>query len=705
MKSIKSFFLLLLIVLYTNVIGQDAEDTVMLETVVISDKFLDEYSFNVTNHIERSELEKSEVRDVGEFLRSIPNVSGIRRGGSAIDPVVRGYKYSQLNVILNNGIRIEGGCPNRMDPVTSHIEAEDIDHIEITKGPFSMKYGPSFGGMINLVSMAPSPAEEFEIHVDGTAGFESNWNGRKFSGSISGGNRKVYFQAGGGYRNYGNYESGSREGLDTTFIAGFRKYNMNAKLGFSINPLQNLILSWNGIHGRDVMFPALPMDERSDDTNMYSIDYQAEYLSPLIRSLEAKIYLSDVYHVMDNSHRPSYATMQMVSDVNAVNTGGRASVSVQLGKHGFTSGIDYEHIYKDGKRVGVMNMMGTTSQKTSNLWLDALISNTGVFTEYKTFFSSYELFAGLRLDYNTASSGDTIKVVSEDVIFFDETASEFFNVSASLGIRKKINKWMDISVGIGRGTRSPNMLERYIKLLPVGYDRYDYLGNPLLKPEINNEIDLTFEMNPEMIGSFYVNFFYSYVTDYISANLLPSSIIKPQSSGVLGVKQFYNADHITSRGFEFGFRSAEQFKLGGDFIAAFTYGVIPQVTKYVINGSEVVDEVEITNDALPEIPPFEATMNIYYRLLEGNLIPRITVRAVARQGHISEAFYEQPTPGFCVLNISAKYRINRFTEINAGIMNVLDRSYYEHLNRRIIGSDISLYEPGRVLFATLFVKI
>jgi iron complex outermembrane recepter protein len=705
MKRSTFSLLFVLIFLSTLLKAQEAEDTIMLEVVVITDKIVDDYKFNITNHIDRTSLQTSNVRDVGELLRSVPNVSGIRRGGSAIDPVVRGYKYSQLNVILNNGIRIEGGCPNRMDPVSSHIEAEDIEHIEIIKGPFSMKYGPSFGGVINLVSPFPEPSEKFEIHANAVLGLESNWNGKKMHGSISGGNQIVFFQVGGGYRNYGNYQSGSREGLDTTFISGFRKYNTSAKLGFAIKGNHRLIASWDGIHGRDVMFPALPMDEKTDDTNIYAIDYQASNISPFIRSLEAKIYLSDVYHVMDNSNRASFSNMQMVADVDAVNTGGRAALNMQIGKHRLLTGMDYENILKDGKRVGVMSMMGTTSKSMKNLWLDSRIHNTGIFAEYKTFFSAWELSAGLRADYNTATSGDTLKIISDGVEYFNDVSSEYFNLSASLGIRKRINSWMDISVGIGRGTRSPNMLERYIKLLAVGYDRYDYLGNPQLKPETNNEIDLTFEIREETIGQIYLNFFYSYVQDFIAANLLPSSVVKPQSLGVLGVKQFYNADYITSKGFEFGFKTPERHRLGGDIVAAYTYAVIPAVTKYIAQGTEVVDAVELNNDALPEIPPFEMTMNIYYRMMKGNLVPRLTIRAVAMQDHVAEAFYEVPTPGFCVLNLSAKFQLNRFAGINAGITNLLDRSYYEHLNRRIIGSDIDLYEPGRVFFATLFINI
>ena len=90
------------------------------------------------------------VHDLGDFLRQQPNVSGIRKGGVAIDPVVRGFKYSQVSVLLNNGVKIEGGCPNRMDPVVSHVENEEISKIEVIKGPYVLKYGPVMGALINI---------------------------------------------------------------------------------------------------------------------------------------------------------------------------------------------------------------------------------------------------------------------------------------------------------------------------------------------------------------------------------------------------------------------------------------------------------------------------------------------------------------------------------------------------------------------------
>jgi len=694
-------FAMLTIFTIPDTLAQEIEKTVTLDSIVIEGELINEISFVPSTYIKRQELQNSYSNDVGSYLRSIPNVSGIRKGGASLDPVVRGYKFSQLNVVLDNGIKIENGCPNRMDPVTSHVETEDIGNLEVIKGPYMLRYGPSFGGAINMVTEALRPYNKFEIHGSALMGYESNWKGEKFYGSINGGNNKVFFLISGGYRDYGDFTSGTREGENITFKSEFNKYNYGGKLGFAINDKQRLILAYTSSQGRDVMFPALPMDELKDDTKIMSLDYTARNVSPVIQNLEAKIYHTDVHHVMDNSYRPSYETMHMVADVDATNTGGRSLMTMQFGKHHLTTGLDYEHIEKDGDRTGTMEMMGTISTNVKKLWYDALIQNVGIFGEYRTYFSSYELNASIRGDFNSATSGDTLKIIENGVEYFNDVNSQYYNLSVSLGITRKINEWLDVSLALGRGTRSPNMLERYIKLLPVGYDRYDYLGNPQLKPETNNEIDLTIQARSENSGDFYANIFYSYVQDFISAVLLPPSVVMPQSQGVLGVKQFSNSDYITSKGFEFGYQSPVKYKLGGGITAAYTHAVIPSVTKYIIMGGEVTDAVEIENDALPEIPPLEANLRIHYNLLSGKLIPKMALRLVADQKHVSEAFYENTTPGFALLNFSVMYNIHKAAVINAGVNNVFDRAYYEHLNRRIIGSMENFYEPGRVIYATL----
>ena len=78
---------------------------------------------------------------------------------------------------------------------------------------------------------------------------------------------------------------------------------------------------------------------------------------------------------------------------------------------------------------------------------------------------------------------------------------------------------------------------------------------------------------------------------------------------------------------------------------------------------------------------------------------------VSAQKHVSKAFYEVETPGFSLLNFSVAYTITKNINLNAGVNNIFDVSYYEHLNRKIVGSTEKLYEPGRMFFVTLNLSI
>lgn len=684
--------------------AQHLGDTIVLGGVEITDTLIKRKPF-VSTQVSKEIMQSAPTRDVGDYLRSIPNVAGIRKGGGSIDPVVRGFKFSQLNVVMDGGMKIENGCPNRMDPVTAHVEVEELSEIDVVKGPYLMNFGPALGGVINLQTEAPHPYPKFEIHGNAVLGYESNWDGTKEYFSLFGGNSKIYFRASGGSRNYGDYSSGGSEGEATEYNTSFRKYNYGAKVGYAISLKQNILLSYSESHGRDVMFPALTMDEKSDDTRMMSADYSAKNLSEVITSLDVKIYQTDVNHLMDNSNRETWNTKQMVADVDATNTGGKAIMGFKLGKHYLSGGLDFEKIYKDGVRTMTMHMMGGTSTKKFNLWNKAVIQNAGLMAGYNSVFGLYAVNAGLRMDFNKADSEDTLVLIKNGVEYFNETASEYVNFSANLGVTRKITEKLSVSLAIARGTRSPNMLERYIKLLTVGYDSYDYLGNPQLKPETNNEVDLTIKFSDSKLGSMYANGFYSYVKDYISSQLLPSSVITPGTLGAPGVKQFVNVDNATFTGFELGYTSPKAYKLGVNVAAALTYGRIPEVTKYIIKAGQVTGDTLLKNDALPEIPPFETTISVNYRLLKGKLVPKMAYRLVAAQKHVSEAFYEPETPGFSLLNFSVAYTITKNINLNAGVNNIFDVSYYEHLNRKIVGSAEKLYEPGRMFFVTLNLSI
>jgi len=171
--------------------AQHLTDTIMLGGVVFTDTLIKKVPF-VTTQVSKEIMQSAQTRDVGDYLRSIPNVAGIRKGGGAIDPVVRGFKFSQLNVVMDGGMKIENGCPNRMDPVSSHVEVEELSQITVVKGPFLLNYGPALGGVIDLQTEDPHPYAKFEIHGNAMFGYETNWDGAKEYFSLYGGNSKLY---------------------------------------------------------------------------------------------------------------------------------------------------------------------------------------------------------------------------------------------------------------------------------------------------------------------------------------------------------------------------------------------------------------------------------------------------------------------------------------------------------------------------------
>jgi iron complex outermembrane receptor protein len=681
--------------------------SVKLRPVIIqSDKKDENYVPFVKSKVLKTDIDINAARDIGDFLRSVPNVSGVRKGGVSIDPVVRGFKYDQLNVHLDGGIRVEGGCPNRMDPVASHIDLYDVENIEIIKGPFVLRYGSSLGGIVNLISSRPQPFEskKFGLDIEAIKGFESKWKGDKGHILIHGGNNRIYFNLGGGQMDYGNYKDGNGNLVKSQF----NKYNYTVELGSLILPNHELMISYNRSFGRDVYFPALPMDERSDNTAIMSLDYRIRNFDGRLRYLNLKAYNSVVEHEMDNYERPNSDTMAAVTLVDATNKGGRLDATINLNeKSELFLGVDYENIFKDGTRTKNMYTMPPgpnkqVPQKVERLWYNSYINNIGLISDYKYTLSKTDLSIGFRYDNNSSGSDDTFTLIKNGVTYYDNYTSHFSNYSVSVGINKHIKKYLIVGLALGRGNRSPNMIERYIKFLPVGYDKYDYLGNPYLEPESNNQIDLNIRYNNEIWGNILLNGFYAYVTNFISGEVLPSSVVLPQTQGVIGVKQFENLDKVYLRGFELSYNSPSKYKFTYLMNLYYTKGTNPAAIDK--NGNEV-------SDALPEIPPMELNATISYKAFKNTLIPKFTIRYVFTQDYVSKTTYltatetEPTTPSFYKLDFMFLYKYNKYLTISAGVNNILDEAYYEHLNRRIVGSTTNLYEPGRVYYINMIVKL
>ena len=109
-------------------------------------------AFNVTV-LEQSDLRLLPVNNIIDALEYVSGIDVRKRGiaGIQADVGIRGSTYEQTLILLD-GVRMN-------DPQTGHhnfdlpIAFDDIERIEVVKGPGAAQYGPSSnGGVINVVS-------------------------------------------------------------------------------------------------------------------------------------------------------------------------------------------------------------------------------------------------------------------------------------------------------------------------------------------------------------------------------------------------------------------------------------------------------------------------------------------------------------------------------------------------------------------------
>lgn len=649
-------------------------------------------------------LERSSAHDVGGLLLQVPNLSAIKRGGTSIDPVLRGFRANQLNVLIDGFQKIEGGCPNRMDPATAHLTISDLSEVRVMKGPHNLRYGPVMGGIVQLNTSKARPFETFQLRLKAGRDWKSNWNGNTEYLIIHGGDRRIFFAVAGTRQIFGDYQSGDGKVIPSSF----RKYGYSLELGVVPAKNHEARFTYKGTFGRDMRFPALPMDERIGNTHLMSAQYRYSSSSKVFKWGEFQLYRSQVYHEMDNKWRSISDTVVSISKVDAINQGFRIQTGWDLIGGSLIAGVDFEQIDKDGQRIRNFIMQPNLPVRKDPLWKNARITNGGIFADYQMGLGpSISLLTSFRGDYNKATSDPLVlkNMAGSEVYRNDTVASEFYNVSFSVGMRHRINPNTAVKLLLGRGVRSPNMIERFIVLLPIGYDRFDYLGNPELKPEKNHQIDVGLDKTTPFGCHLSANLFLAYVTDFITGEWMPPSAISPQSPGVLGVKRFVNIPEAYLYGFEAEWQSPPDKKWNGYISVAYTAGINPSANGYIIENGQITGVKTIRNDPLPEIPPLESRLRWEYLFRRPELTPGVEVRLVAPQKLVSEAFGEKVTPGFVIPSIYLKYTYNAMISVNAGVNNLFNKYYYEHLNRVMIGSTNDLPEPGRVFYLNLNISL
>ncbi len=620
------------------------------------------------------------AHDAGTVLSSIPAINGIRKsGGYGLDPVMRGFKYDQLNIVIDGAQTAAAACPNRMDPPTSQITPNMMRAVHVIKGPHSFRYGSSFGGTINFESLPLRIGEQEGFYGRWSAGGESNGAVMRTEG-VAGWRGEWYdVSALGSWSSGNDYTNGSGRKTPATFSRG--SVGLNA--GFLTGKSQEWRVSLSQNKAGLSDFPALPMDLVSDRTTLFNVRHVYYGHGGALYRWQSSAYFTRVDHAMNNLHKDiNPRKLDAETTARTYTAGGRSEGIWMWESLKFYGGVDLRVQQAEGTRKRSF-LMGPMAGKTvyDNVWNGGQIIKSGLFAELHHFLGSGKLIYSGRLEWNHAKATDP------DEGFVQKTGdlrASDMNFGLSIGGVMQYQKF-NYGLWLGSARRSAGLSERYINSFPVGLDPYDMLGSPQLKPEVNNEADITLGYGGEFL-QLKANLFTSYLVDYISSEIDTSLTATMPSSP--GVRRYVNVPEALKYGLEL---SAEHTLFKGvtqRLSLAYTYGK-----------NLTMDE------PLPEIAPLDVRYMITTPLWN-RLNTRISVRYVAQQNRVSREFGERPSPAFTTADVHLTYRFNRTISLALDALNLFDAAYYEHLTRSVRGTDRPIYAPGRnFIFTVTFNRL
>ena len=120
--------------------------------------------------------------NVAEAVEKMPGVEMVGKGGYSMVPAIRGLAEHRI-LILVDGVRITS--ERRIGASASFINLNDIDHIEVNRGPYSVFHGSgAIGGIVNIITKTPSSGAPFKGKIQ--LGYNKAREEKKASLNLSG---------------------------------------------------------------------------------------------------------------------------------------------------------------------------------------------------------------------------------------------------------------------------------------------------------------------------------------------------------------------------------------------------------------------------------------------------------------------------------------------------------------------------------------
>jgi iron complex outermembrane receptor protein len=676
-----------------------AEEATLLAPVVVEGKATEEAPFaaSVIDQ-EAIELKHPATGDTASILDDEPGVHINQAGGVSGLPSIRGLADDRLRIKVDGMDQIST-CPNHMNPPLSYIAPGNVEKIEVYPGvsPVSVG-GDSIGGSIIVESTHPrfaGPGEDRITSGEIGAYYRSNNDARGLTLDAEMATRQFnihYNGSAGKANNYdagGDFKTSTSSGipgheipLDEVASTAYETYNHS--LGLAYRAGVNLVDAKLGYQQiPEQLYPNQRMDLTDNTQKSVNLGWTTQYQWG---ELEARGYYEDVDHEMNfGPDRRYFYTMggdgSPCGAQGPMCAYGMPMIS-ESDAYGLAVKASYDLSPQDLMRVGAeyvrYRLDDYWEPSGGNMWPNTFVNiNNGkrdryaVYSEWESRVNpQWTTLLGARYERVSSDAGDVqgyddnSMMTAADAASFNAQDREIDDDNVDLSVLATYvhDETLDMTLGLSRKVRSPNLYERYtwsswqMAAIMNNFtgDGNGYVGNLGLDPETAYTVSVTVDWHaPGRDWHVEATPFYTRIDDYIDAVKLPGW--QPDQFNVL---QYNNqAARI------YGIDLSGGMNLGQNALG--TWDV-----QALVNYSD--GENRDANDNLYNIMPLNGkiTLNQNY----GRWYNSLELVLVDSKEDVNEVRNEVETAGYALWNLRAS-RVWDQVQLDAGIENLLDRDY------------------------------
>lgn len=603
--------------------------------------------------------------DTGELIKRLPGANINRNGPLTSIAQYRGLFGDRVNVQVD-GMHINPAGPNSMDTPLSYIPASRLEDIALYRGIAPVSSGmETIGGTIVATSKKIAFGNSDEMELEGNANAGYGENGDVYHTTLLTGlaNKNHKFQIA------GSVERGNDLEFDGGHIrpSEHKRDTVGGSYAFQ-NDNQFASLQAEHHDTGKTGTPALPMDIIYARGETYAGQFKNKFTDG--GELSVKLSYQDVDHRMANYKlRTAPSPMKQryaKTDVNASGFGLAYDIS------DWTVGLDADQSDHNADIYDPVNAMFYV-KNYNGIERDRY----GVFGEKKFTINKWNLETGLRytrVEMDADSVGTSMSMMQNMMGANARTLQNNFNNSDReqnenlfdivLNSSYPLSSQLDLISGLARKERAPSYQERYL-WIPLEStaglaDGNNYIGNIELDPETAYQAELGIDWHTPKVA-FSPRMFYHHINDYIqgtpstntAANMLSAMMGNPDPL------QFDNVD-------------AKLYGIDANWLVALN-------TQWQLDGtvSYVRGKRRDTSDDLYRIAPLTARTMLSYIKTEWSV--GFEAVTIAAQNDVSSENNETKSSGYAFFNLLGNYQATRELTLSAGVNNVFDREYQDHL--------------------------